>query len=414
MERTANIPQAVWREDSAPFARHQVSVRVFASILIACACLSALFASWLPLQFSVVTLFLFAGPHNWFELRYFLMRMPVRFGRSRNFFVTAFVGIGVLTMAYLALPFLYNFRLWNDEAWSSILASWNMLLVLWLGLLVWLRGRQKSARHRGNTNGDAALRRDWSWIIPVVPGLISLNWLAPELFSLAIVYLHPLVALWFLDRHLRRTRPDWLRAYHRCLCLVPLLLLGIFWQLGRTPALPDDNGLFWRITQHAGAQLLPNISSHLLVSIHVFLEMLHYGVWLIALPLIAPSISSGAETTLPPRGSGSGAVARPSGRAWSPLQNIARRVRADHALPDGRATAPDCRGWRIWDLKAVGLARHPRGFPKIVGAVLAFGLFLVAMLWFGFSVDYSTTRDVYFTVAIAHVLAEAPFLLRML
>ena len=27
---------------------------------------------------------------------------------------------------------------------------------------------------------------------------------------------------------------------------------------------------------------------------------------------------------------------------------------------------------------------------------------------------HATTRDVYFTIAIAHVLAEAPFLLRML
>jgi hypothetical protein len=285
------------------------------------------------------------------------MRMPVRFGRSRNFFLTAFVGIGFLTIAYLALPALYNFRPWTDEAWSSVLALWNTLLLLWLGVLVLLRGRQKS-------------RRDWSWAIPVVLGLSGLNWLAPEFFSLAIVYLHPLVALWFLDRHLRRTRPDWLRAYHRCLCLLPLLLLGIYWQLGQTPALPDDNGLFWRLTQHAGAQLLPNISSHLLVSIHVFLEMLHYGVWLIALPLIAPTIS-----------------------ARNPRIHKYRR---------------------IWDVKAVPLARHPRGFPKMVGAALAFGLFLVAMLWFGFSVDYSTTRDVYFTVAIAHVLAEAPFLLRMI
>ena len=38
----------------------------------------------------------------------------------------------------------------------------------------------------------------------------------------------------------------------------------------------------------------------------------------------------------------------------------------------------------------------------------------VVVLWFGFSMDYSTTRDIYFTVAMAHVLAEAPFLLRML
>jgi hypothetical protein len=49
-----------------------------------------------------------------------------------------------------------------------------------------------------------------------------------------------------------------------------------------------------------------------------------------------------------------------------------------------------------------------------VPTVLAFGVFVVAILWFGFSLDYATTRDVYFTVAIAHVLAEAPFLLRTL
>jgi hypothetical protein len=62
----------------------------------------------------------------------------------------------------------------------------------------------------------------------------------------------------------------------------------------------------------------------------------------------------------------------------------------------------------------VPLARHPRGFPKLVAAALAFGVFLVVVLWFGFTLDYATTRDVYFTVAIAHVLAEAPFLLKML
>jgi len=28
--------------------------------------------------------------------------------------------------------------------------------------------------------------------------------------------------------------------------------------------------------------------------------------------------------------------------------------------------------------------------------------------------NYTATRDIYFTVAIAHVLAEAPFLLRMI
>jgi hypothetical protein len=99
----------------------------------------------------------------------------------------------------------------------------------------------------------------------------------------------------------------------------------------------------------------------------VFLEMLHYGVWLIALPLIAPPA-----------------------------------VRRDSSEPT------------FWTIKSIPLARHPRGFPKAVAAMFVLGAFLVAILWAGFTVDYSTTRDVYFTVAIAHVLAEAPFLLKMI
>jgi hypothetical protein len=142
------------------------------------------------------------------------------------------------------------------------------------------------------------------------------------------------------------------------MCL-PLLLAVMLWQLSRTTSLADDNGLFWRITQHAGAELLPNVSSHMLVSTHVFLEMLHYGVWIFALPLIG---ATGA----------------------------------------------------IWSIKSIPVAKHSRGFPKLVGAFLIGGLFAMLLLWFGFSANYSLTRDIYFTVAMAHVLAEAPFLLRMI
>jgi hypothetical protein len=311
-----------------------------------CVAASAGFASWLPLQVSIVTLFLFAGPHNWFELRYFLTRLPVRFGRSRNFFLTAFAGLGVLTLTYISLPFIYNAALWSEDAWSVIIASWNTALLVWIALLIWLRGRQKP-------------RANWTWTIPVGLVLASLNWLGPDCFSLALVYVHPLIALWFLDRHLRRTRPEWVRVYRRGLCLLPLVLAGMIWQLSQTPALPDSNGLFWRITQHSGASLLPQVSSHLLVSVHLFLELLHYGVWIVALPLI-------------------GGVAR------------------------------------VWDAKTIPIARHPRGFPRLIGALLLAALAGVVVLWFGFSLDYSTTRDIYFTVAMAHVLAEAPFLLRML
>ena len=155
------------------------------------------------------------------------------------------------------------------------IAGWNSLLLVWLGLLTWLRAKQKRTS-------------DWTWVAPVLLAIGALNWFAPFFFSLAIVYLHPLVALWFLDRHLARTRPDWLRAYRTFLCLLPVLIGMMAIRLSQSTALPDDNGLFWRITQHSGADLLPSVSSRMLVSVHLFLEMLHYGVWVIALPLIAP------------------------------------------------------------------------------------------------------------------------------
>src|ERR1041385_9333463 len=105
-----------WPQRATP-TRISASTRVFVAVTVLCVAASAAFASWLPLQVSIVTLFLFAGPHNWFELRYFLTRLPVRFGRSRNFFLTAFAGFGVLTLAYVSLPFIYNARLWSDDAW---------------------------------------------------------------------------------------------------------------------------------------------------------------------------------------------------------------------------------------------------------------------------------------------------------
>jgi len=324
----------------------RVSAKRFAAIVLAGGLLSAALASWLPLQMSIATVFLFAGPHNWFEARYFLMRLPARFGRSRNFFLLAFAGIGILTAAYISFPALYYANLWSGANWTDAIAIWNTVMLLWIAALVLMRGRQQA-------------NRDWFWVVPVTFVLCSLNWLGPEVFSLAIVYLHPLVALWFLERHLRRNKPEWVRTYHRCLLFLPLLAAAMLWQLARTPALTDDNGLFWRITQHAGAELLPNVSSHLLVSMHVFLEMLHYGVWIFALPLIG---ATGA----------------------------------------------------IWQVKSIPLAKHSRGFPKLIAAFLLCGLFAVGVLWFGFAANYTLTRDIYFTIAMAHVLAEAPFLLRML
>ncbi len=325
-----------------------MKAKAFVAMLVVCTLTAAAFASWLPLQVSVVTVFLFAGPHNWFELRYFLMRLPVRFGKSRNFFLTAFAGLILLTLTYVSLPIIYNTTSWSGEAWSIVIGGWNTLLLIWLVVLVWLRAKQKPKANR-------------TWVIPAALALCSLNWLGPDFFSLAIVYIHPLVALWFLDRHLKRTRPLWLRAYRRCLCLLPLVLAAMIWQLSQTSSLAGDNGLFWRITQHSGAEMLPQVSSHLLVSVHLFLELLHYGVWIIALPLLGPLTKA-----------------------------------------------------RFWDPKTVPVACHPKGFPRLIAGVFIVALIAVVALWSGFSIDYAIARDVYFTVAIAHVLAEAPFLLRMI
>src|SRR5688572_27578412 len=117
MERTADIELIAWR--SARLSKSQTHAKLFAAVLLTCACLSALLASFVPLQFSILTVFLFAGPHNWFELRYFLMRLPVRFGKSRTFFVTAFVGIGILTISYVAMPVLSSVGAWSDAAWPT-------------------------------------------------------------------------------------------------------------------------------------------------------------------------------------------------------------------------------------------------------------------------------------------------------
>jgi len=106
MERAENISIGGWTMGRAG-DRTRMSAKAFATIFVAGGCFSAALASWLPLQASIITIFLFAGPHNWFEARYFLMRLPARFGRSRNFFIVAFAGIGLLTVTYVSLPVLY-------------------------------------------------------------------------------------------------------------------------------------------------------------------------------------------------------------------------------------------------------------------------------------------------------------------
>lgn len=307
---------------------------------------AALLAGWAPIGFSIATVFLFAGPHNWLEFRYFITRLPGRFGKLRPFFLLALAGTVGLTGAFIALVWLVETGRLVGEPAAVAFPLWDTALVLWILTLAHVRSQQNP-------------RRDWGWLLPVGFLVIAIAWLVPAAWGLALVYLHPLMAFWLLDRELRRSHPEWRPAFHRALAVVPIFLGLIWWRLAGVPALPSDDDLSQQITQHAGADILTMFSSHLLVATHAFLEMLHYGVWVLAMPLV------------------------------------------------GLAAAP-------WGLEAVPLARRSIAWRRGLMAFLAAGIFLALVLWVGFVVDYPTTRVIYFTVAIAHILAEVPFLLRAL
>ncbi len=319
---------------------------VFALCALLVMLASAGLAGWVPIQFSIVTVFLFAGPHNFLEFRYFLTRLPARWGRLRGFFLLSFAGILGLTIAFAYLAFGTSYGAVDEGTWHLLYPIWNTALILWIAALVHWRSRQNP-------------RREWGWIWPLSLFLIAFVWQYPRGWGLLIVYLHPLMAFWLLDRELRRSKPEWRPTFHVCLALLPLALGALWWKLADAPPLTISRGVDDAITRHAGSDILPGVSSHLLVATHTFLEMLHYGVWVVVIPLI------------------------------------------------GLGSAP-------WQLHRIPMARRSSGWRWGIAAFLVCSLAVVLLLWTCFLADYTTTRSVYFTVALAHVLAEVPFLLRAL
>lgn len=332
-------------QDARTIAPSISSAQIFFFAFMALCAVAAVLIGSFPLQLSIITIFLFAGPHNLMEFRYFAARMPVRWGKSRVFYSVGIGGVVALTAAYLTLYFASGNWLWSLESWQTYTAVWNTAFVLWLGSLFFLRGRQH--------------RKDWSIVFAAVFFLAGLAWIVPQYWSLALVYVHPLIAMWFLERQIRRTRPEWLGVYHACLASIPVFLVLLWIALASQPDLSQETNLFWRIGQHAGSEVLPWISSHLLVATHVFLETIHYFVWLLLIPLV-----------------------------------------------DRRAIP-----WRLSD---VPFFANANGIPRIFVGLLVVSAFIALALWFGFAADYTTTRDIYFAFAIGHVLAEFPFLIKML
>src|SRR5436305_805327 len=128
---------AVEAIDSPPVAAR--GRLAFASGFVALAVGAAALAGALPIEFSLATVFLFAGPHNWFEARYALGRLPARAGKLWGFFLLSAIGIVGLTVTYAAIPVAIN-HLDFDLA-GELYAIWSTVLLLWIAWLVWMRSR---------------------------------------------------------------------------------------------------------------------------------------------------------------------------------------------------------------------------------------------------------------------------------
>src|SRR5689334_20504096 len=107
---------------------------------------AAVLAGWLPLGCSVVAVFLFAGPHNWLDARYFLSRTPSHWGKLRGYFLVALAGAVGLTASFAALPWLARAGGWGGYGLSLAAGAWDTLLILWVALLAHLRSRQSPRR----------------------------------------------------------------------------------------------------------------------------------------------------------------------------------------------------------------------------------------------------------------------------
>src|SRR5438270_9186637 len=96
---------------------------LFAAAALGLAVLAAGIAGWFPVGFSIATVFLFAGPHNWIEFRFFLSRIPARWGPLRLFFLLGIGGALGLTTAFILLSVLG--RSWEDGTWTAASAAWS-------------------------------------------------------------------------------------------------------------------------------------------------------------------------------------------------------------------------------------------------------------------------------------------------
>lgn len=344
---TCNRRATVAHPDTA-FAL-SISAGWFTVVVIAFVALSATAVVAAPLLMAVAIVFLFAGPHNYFEARYILTRLPARAGKLLPFFVLSAAGVLLLGTFFALQIWLPRMVIVNGNHSLYAIAIWNSLFVLWCTSLFHLR-KMRSAKD------------SWPYLWPVGLTITGVFWLQPVLLPLLLIYVHPLMALVILDRELGRSRPPLKSAYRGCLLLVPLAVALIWFSVpdisDAIPAPSISPHIQQQISGHTGTSLFPAHRATQIIATHTFLEGLHYGVWIAAMPFVSGRLFGRKFLTIP-------------------------------------------------------LLRKENGVGVCVKIILAIAALLMALLWLGFAMDYSTTRDVYFTIAIVHVLAEFPLLLRL-
>lgn len=307
---------------------------------------SAILAGLFPMGFAILIVCLFAGPHNWAELRFLLARTPTGMGPLRPYFLVAAAGVAAISAGSVGIAYAAGIPGVSYDHILRAFSIWSTGFVLWVLVLVWMREGQKPVR-------------SWPAARPVGLALIVLAWFDPPTFSFVLVYGHPLVSLWILDRELYRRKSPARAIYRGCLASVPLFVGLIAWLVGNPAPLANVDAHTRGILIQGGANLFPLLPDVFCVAVHAFLEMLHYGVWLVAFPLAS---EGSLRAVLDP--------------AW--LSN-----------------------------------RFPKA-RTLIRLLLAFSTLMVLVLWISFCVDPAWTRQIYFTLAVIHVISEIPALLRMI
>lgn len=324
-EESSSIGLAPSEAFSSARSGHSVLPGLLA--LIALSSLGSLIA-WAPVACATLSVAFLAGPHNLMEARYLLGRLPGRMGKLRPYFLVSLAGVVTLGLTSLALPFI---------AGELPLRIWNSALIAWVAALAMLRRREHP-------------RREWPWLEPAALLLLGMMWGWPNLFTMLLVFGHPLLALLILGRELHAFRRPERHLYPQLMAAVPvgMLVLVSGLQLNGIMAGPEIRSFFTLST-----------GSPLFLAAHTYLELLHYAVWIGALPLLAS------------------VTRRQSLELFPALRKSSKRLLAA----------------RLFLLLGCGVA---------------------ALLWWGFTVDFETTRELYFRLAVFHVLVEFPFLLRLL